>query len=81
MANTTKAAADGHALPPAGRLPTGGVRFYGWAPDPQRPGSHRLSVHERDPRTGRKTDRDLARWFGSYEEAEALVAELNGVTR
>jgi hypothetical protein len=78
MANTTKAAADGlDALPPAGRLLKGGVRFYGWAPDPARPGTHRLSVHERDPRAGRRTDLDLDRWFGSYDEAEAFVARIN----
>jgi hypothetical protein len=81
MATTTKAGGDGHALPPAGRLPEGGVRFYGWAPDPARPGTHLLSVHERDRRSGRKTDRDLDRRFGSYEEAEAFVARLNGVAR
>jgi hypothetical protein len=79
MATTTNAAADGlPALPAAGRLPEGGVRFYGWAPDPERPGTHRLSVHERDPRTGRRTDRDLDFRFGSHEEAEAVVARLNG---
>jgi len=81
MATKTKAAADGHAIPPAGRLLKGGVRFYGWAPDPARPGTHRLSVHERDPRAGQRTDRDLDRWFGSYEEAEALVARLNMAAR
>jgi hypothetical protein len=82
MATTTKAAADGlAALPPAGRLPKGGVRFYGWAPDPARPGTHRLSVHERDPRAGRRTDRDLDFWFSTHEEAEAFVARLNGTTR
>jgi hypothetical protein len=82
METTTKAAADGlAALPPAGRLPEGGVRFYGWAPDPARPGTSRLSVHERDPRTGRKADRDLDFWFATHEEAEALVARLNGAAR
>jgi len=81
MATRTNAGGDGHALPPAGRLPDGGVRFYGWAPDPQRPGTHRLSVHERDPRTGRKADRDLDRRFGSFEEAEAFVARLNMAAR
>jgi len=77
MATKTKAGGDGLALPPAGRIPEGGVRFYGWAPDPQRPGTHRLSVHERDPRAGRRTDRDLDLRFGSFEEAEAFVARLN----
>jgi len=75
METTTNADADGLALPPAGRLLKGGVRFYAFAPDGK--GGAYLSVHERDPRTGRRTDLDLGRRFGSYDEAEAFVARIN----
>lgn len=79
MEITTKAAADGlDALPSAGRLLKGGVRFYGWAPDPARPRTYRLNVCERDLRTGRRSDAVLDRWFASYDEAEAFVARING---
>jgi hypothetical protein len=77
MATTTKAGGDGATLPPAGRLLKGGVRFYGWAPDPERPGTYRLNVCERDPRRGYRSDTALDRRFASYEEAEAFVARIN----
>ena len=77
MATKTKADADGLALPPAGRLLKGGVRFYGWAPDPARPGTYRLDLCERDLRAGRRSDTALDRWFATYEEAYAFVARIN----
>ena len=67
------------SLPPAGRLDGGGVRFYGWAPDPDHGWKQRISVHIRKCAGAGDTLLDI--WFDTHEEAEAWVEAKNMAAR